>query len=181
MLQHNDWCTSLYYVEESLYCVALQGWHDIQSAKVVNLLSATGRQCHIGTAHLVFLQYCEDECCFLPESWLVDHLSNTYVCRVCGRIKLTLLRVVLACFGMSHVRLLFHMPIEADWANQVHGLLLRYGWNILLDSILIKFQNGQLFYSQPFYSPTSLRPLDHNWTIGYPNAIRGIMPQSNNF
>jgi len=47
---------------------------------------------------------------------------------------------------MFHVRLQFDWQIEVDCANQVHGLLLRYGWNLLLDSILIKFQNGLLFY-----------------------------------
>jgi len=41
MLKHNDRCTGLDYMEETLSYLALQGWYDIDSAKVFNLLSAT--------------------------------------------------------------------------------------------------------------------------------------------
>jgi len=40
MLKHNDRCTGLDYMEETLSYLALQGWYDIDSAKVFNLLSA---------------------------------------------------------------------------------------------------------------------------------------------
>jgi hypothetical protein len=41
MLKHNDRCTGLDYMEETLSHLALQGWYDIDWAKVFNLLSAT--------------------------------------------------------------------------------------------------------------------------------------------
>jgi len=43
MLTHNDQCTGLDYVEETLSYLALQGWYDIDFAKVFNLLSATDK------------------------------------------------------------------------------------------------------------------------------------------
>jgi len=43
MLKHNDRCTSLDYMEETLSHLALQGWYDIESAKVSNPLSATDK------------------------------------------------------------------------------------------------------------------------------------------
>jgi len=44
MLKHNDWCTVLDYMEETLSYLALQGWYDIDSAKVFNLLSAADKR-----------------------------------------------------------------------------------------------------------------------------------------
>ena len=41
MLKHNDQCSGLDYMEVTLSYLALQGWYDIDSAKVFNLLSAT--------------------------------------------------------------------------------------------------------------------------------------------
>jgi len=55
MLQHNEQWVSLDYVEESVYRIALQGWHDIPFAKADNLLSAIGRQHYICTAQCVCL------------------------------------------------------------------------------------------------------------------------------
>ena len=44
MLKHNDRCTGLDYMEETLSYLALQGWYDIDSAKVFNLLSAAHKR-----------------------------------------------------------------------------------------------------------------------------------------
>ena len=44
MLKHNDRCTGLDYLEETLSYLALQGWYNIDLAKVFNLLSATDKQ-----------------------------------------------------------------------------------------------------------------------------------------
>jgi len=41
MLKHNDWCTGFDYMEKTLWYLALQGWYDIDFAKVLNLLSTT--------------------------------------------------------------------------------------------------------------------------------------------
>jgi len=40
MLKHNEQCTVLDYMEETLSYLALRGWYDIDSAKVSNQLSA---------------------------------------------------------------------------------------------------------------------------------------------
>ena len=37
MLEHNDQCTGLDVMEETLSELAVQGWYDIDSAKVFNL------------------------------------------------------------------------------------------------------------------------------------------------
>ena len=44
MLKHDDRCTSLDYMEETLSHLALEGWYDIDSANVFNLLSATHKR-----------------------------------------------------------------------------------------------------------------------------------------
>ena len=44
MVNHNDQCTGLDFMEETLCHLALEGWYDIDSAKVFNLLSATDKQ-----------------------------------------------------------------------------------------------------------------------------------------
>ena len=42
-LKHNDWCTQLHYMEETLPYLVLQGWYEIDSAKDFNLLSGTDK------------------------------------------------------------------------------------------------------------------------------------------
>jgi hypothetical protein len=54
MLKHND------YMEVTLSYLALQGWYDIDSAKVFNLLSATDKRRSTRRAHLLRLQTIED-------------------------------------------------------------------------------------------------------------------------
>jgi hypothetical protein len=44
MLKKKDWCTGFDYMEETLSYLALQGWYEIDSAKVFNLLSAADKQ-----------------------------------------------------------------------------------------------------------------------------------------
>jgi len=43
MLKHNDQCTGLDYMEETWPYLAIQGWYDIDYAKVFNLLSAADK------------------------------------------------------------------------------------------------------------------------------------------
>jgi len=38
MLKYNDWCTSLHNTEQTLLYVTFQGWNDIDSGTVLNLL-----------------------------------------------------------------------------------------------------------------------------------------------
>jgi len=48
MLKHNDRCTGLDFMEETVSYLALQGWYDTNSVKVFNLLAAADiRQIHI--------------------------------------------------------------------------------------------------------------------------------------
>jgi len=44
MHNHNDQCTGLDYMKETLSYLAYHGWHNIDSAKVFNLLSATNKR-----------------------------------------------------------------------------------------------------------------------------------------
>jgi len=52
MLKHNDQCTGLDYMKETLSYLALQGWYDIDSAEVFNLLSTTKKWQSTRRAHL---------------------------------------------------------------------------------------------------------------------------------
>jgi hypothetical protein len=92
MLKHNDWSTSLDYMQETLSYLALQGWYDIDSAKVFNLLSAADKWQNTRRAHLLRLQQCQHEQFFRPVSPQVHHLSETHVRGMCRSIKLTSLR-----------------------------------------------------------------------------------------
>jgi hypothetical protein len=56
--------------------------------------------------------------------------------------------------------------------------VLRYDQNVLLDSILIKLQNGLLYYRQPFHNPTSVERLGPDCKVEYTNANQGIMPEA---
>jgi hypothetical protein len=66
MFKHNDLFTGLDYMEETLSYLALQGWYDIDSANVFNLLSAADKWRSIYRAHLLRLQQCLDEPFFRP-------------------------------------------------------------------------------------------------------------------
>jgi hypothetical protein len=51
LLKYTDWSTGLAYIEETLSYLALQGWYDICSAKVFNLLSAADKWQNMCRAH----------------------------------------------------------------------------------------------------------------------------------
>jgi hypothetical protein len=53
MLRHNDRCTGLEYMEETLSYLAHEGWNDVDSAKISNLLSATDKRRSTRKAHLL--------------------------------------------------------------------------------------------------------------------------------
>jgi pterin-4a-carbinolamine dehydratase len=56
ILKHTDWCTRYDYMEVTLTDLALQGWYDLSTAKVCNLLSATNKQQSTYRAHKKHLQ-----------------------------------------------------------------------------------------------------------------------------
>jgi len=60
MLKHNDRCTSLDYMEETLTYLALQGWYKIDLAEVFNLLSATEKLRNTRRAHLLCVHHCQE-------------------------------------------------------------------------------------------------------------------------
>jgi len=59
MFKHNDRFTSLDYMVQTLSYLALQGWYNIDSAKVFHLLSATDKRRSKLRAHLLRLQTIE--------------------------------------------------------------------------------------------------------------------------
>jgi len=176
MLKHNDRCTGHDYMEETLSRLALQGWYDIDFAKVVNPLSATNKQRNTWRAHLLRVQHCQEEPCFHPISQQVYHLSDTHVRNVCRSIKLTSLSDVSKDFGIPNFGQLFCAQIEVDWGHQVCGLVLGYDQNVVIDSIFIKLHNGLLYYYQPFHCPTSVEHLGLDCKVEYTDANQGIMP-----
>jgi hypothetical protein len=180
MLKHNDRCTGLDYMEETLSYLALQGWYDIDSAKVFNLLSAADKRRNTRRAHLLRLHHCLKEPFFRPVSQQVHHLRETHVRGVCRSIKLTSLRDASVDFGIPNFGQLFRTQIEDDWGHEVSGLVLGYDQNVLIDSVFIKLQNGLLYYRQPFHCPTSVERLGLDCKVEYTDANQGIMPESHN-
>jgi len=180
MLRHNDRCTGLNYMEETLSYLALQGWYDIDSAKVFNRLSAADKWWNTRQAHLVHLHNCPKEPFFRPVSPQVHHLRETHVSGVCRSIKLTSLRDASVDFGIPNFVQLFRTHNEDGWGHDVGGLVLGYDQNVLMDSVLIKLQNGLLYYRQPFHCPTSVERLRLDCKVEYMDANQGIMPESHN-
>jgi len=180
MLKHNDRSTGLDYMEETLPYLALQGWYDIDSAKIVNLLSPADKRRDTRRAHLLRLQHCQDEPLFRPASPQVLHLRETHVRGVCRSIKFNSLRDASEDFRISNFAQLFRAQIEEDWGPEVSGLVLGYDQNVLLDSIFIKLQNGLSYYHQPFHCPTSVERLELDCKVEYTDANQGIMPESHN-
>jgi len=180
MLKHSDQCTGLNYIDEILSYLARQGWYDIDSAKVVTLLSAANNQRNTCWAHLLRLHHCQKELFFHPVTQQVHHLRVSHACGVCRSIKLTSLRNASVDFGIPNFGQLFCTQIKDNWGLEVSGLVLGYDKNILIDSVFIKLQNGLLYYHQPFHCPTSVERLGLDCTVEYTNANQGIMPESHN-
>jgi len=180
MLKHNDQCTSLDYMEETLSYLALENWYDIDSAKVFNLQSATDKWRCTHRAHLLRLQTIQDEPIIRPVSQQVYHLRETHVRGVCRSIKSTSLRDASEDFGIPNFAQLFYAQIDEDWGHDVSGLVLGYDQNVLIDIIFIKLQNGLLYYRQPFHNPTSVECLGLDCMVEYTNANQEIMPEAHN-
>jgi len=176
MLKHNNRCTHLYCMEETLSYLALQGLYDIDFAKFVILLSASDKQRSIHRAHLLCLQTIQHEPFIWPVSQQVYHLREPHVCRVCLSIKLTSLRDASEDFGIPNFQQLFTMQSEEDLGHEDCGLVLGYDLNVLIDSIIIKLQNGLLYYCQPFHNPTSVERPGLDCMVKYTNANQGMMP-----
>jgi len=180
MLKQNDQCTGLNHMEGTLSYLALQGWNDMNCAKVLNLLSATDTRQYTGRAHLLLVQHCWEEPFLCPVLQQAHHLRETPVHGVCRSIKLTLFNDASADFEISNFQWLFHAQIEVDWWYEVCKLVLRYDQNVFIHSILIKLQNGLLYYRQQIHCATSVEHLRLDCKVEYTNANQGIMPESHN-
>jgi len=180
MLKHNDRCTGHDYMEETLSYLALEGWYNVDSAKVFNLLSTTDKRRSTCRAHLLRLQTIQDEPIIRPVSQQVYHSRETHVRGVCRSIKSTSLRDASEDVGIPNFGQLFRAQIEEDWGPEVCGLVLGYDQTVLIDSILIKLQNGLLYYCQPFHNPTSVECLGLDCKVEYTHANQGIMPEAHN-
>jgi len=180
MLKYNGQCTGLDYMEETLSYLALQGWYDIDSVKVLNLLSAADKRRNTRQAHLLRLHHCQKELFFRPIPQQVHHLTETHVHGVCRSMILTSLKDASVDFWIPNFGQLFCTQIEHDWGHEVTGLVLGYDQNVLIDSIFINLENGLLYYRQPFHCPTSVERLGLDCKVEYTDANQGIMPESHN-
>ena len=102
MLKHNERCTGLDYMEETLSYLVLQGWYDIDSGKFFNLLSADNKRRNMRRAHHLRLHHCQKGPFVRPVSQQVHHSRETHGCGACRSIKLTSLRDASVDFGISN-------------------------------------------------------------------------------
>jgi len=79
MLMHNDQCTGLHYMGETLSYLALQGWYTVDFAKVFNLLPATDNQLKTCRTHVLHLETIQDKPFIHPSSQQVYHPRETHV------------------------------------------------------------------------------------------------------
>jgi hypothetical protein len=180
MLKHNDRCTCLDSMEVTLSFLTLQGWYNIDSAKVFNLLSAANKRRNTLRAHLLRLHHCQKEPFLRPVSQQEHHLRESHVHSMCRSIKLTSLRDASVDFKIPNFGQLFLTQIEGDWGHEVSGLVLGYDQNVLIDSVFIILQNGLLYDRQPFHCPTFVERQGLDCKIEYTDANQGIMPESHN-
>ena len=68
MVKHNDRRPCLDYMEETVSYVALEGWYDIDSANIFNLLSVADKWQSTSRAHLSSPQTIQDEPTICPVS-----------------------------------------------------------------------------------------------------------------
>jgi hypothetical protein len=146
MPKQNNRCTGLDYMEETLSHLSLQGWYNIDCAKVFNLLSATNKRRNTCRAHLLHVKHCQEEAFFWHISHQVHHLRESHVRGMCRSIKIPSHSDAAEDFGISNFGQLLRAQIEEDCRHDVCELVLRYDQNVLIDSIFIKLHNGLLFY-----------------------------------
>jgi len=146
MLQHNDRCTGHYYMDETLLCVALYSWYDIDSPDDFNQLPAAEKWQISCRPYLLHLQHCQEEPLFRHISQRVDHFSQTHVQQVGRSIKWTALKHASEYFRIPNFWQLFYAQIDENWGQKVCWLLLGYDQSVLIDCIFIKLQNGLLYY-----------------------------------
>jgi hypothetical protein len=79
MLKYNDRCTGHNNIVETLAYLALEGWYDIDSAQIFNLLSATDKRQSTRRAHLLRLQTIQEEPIIRHVSQQLYHLRETHV------------------------------------------------------------------------------------------------------
>ena len=180
MLKHNDWCTGLDYMEETLSYLAFQGWYDSDFAKDFNQVSAAEKQRNTRRAHLLRLHNCQKEPFFRPVSQQVHELREPHVRDMCRGIKLTSPRDASVDFGIPNFGQLSHIQIEDDWRHEVSGLVLGYDLNVLIYSVCIILQNGLLYYHHPFHCRTFVERLGLDCKVEYTDANQVIMPESHN-
>jgi hypothetical protein len=180
MCKHNDPCTGRDSIQATLTYLALQGWYDIDSANVFNLLSAADKPRNTPLAHNLRLQYCQKEPLFRPVSQQVHHLIETHVHGVFRILKFTSDRDASVEFGIPNTAQLFRTEIVHNWGHEVTELVLGYDQNVVKDCIFIKLQNGLSYYRQPFHCPTSVGHLGLDCKVEYSDANQEITRESHN-
>jgi hypothetical protein len=180
ILKHNYLCTGVDCMEGTLSYLELQGWYDIDFAKVFNLLSATDKGQSLCWARLLRLQTIEHEPFICTVSQQVYHLGETHVRRVCRSILLTSHRDASEDIQIPNIGPQFHTQIEGNWQLKVTWLMLGCDQNVPLYSIFIEILNGLLYYCEPFHNPTSVNHLGLDCNVEYSNANQGIIPEAHN-
>jgi len=179
MLKHNDRCTSFEYMAETLSYHALQGWYNIDSANIFNLLSAADKWRNTCRAYLLHLHHWQKEP-FSPyhtRNIIWENLTSVACAEV---FKLTSLRNGSVDSRIPNIWQLFRAQIEDNFVYEISGLVLRYDQNVVIDSIFIQLQNGLLYYCQPFHCPTSVERLGLDCKVEYTDANQEIMSESHN-
>jgi len=126
MLKHNNRCTGLDYMDNTGSYLALEGWYDIDSVKVFNLLSPTDNWRSTPRAYQLRLHTIQDKPIIRPVSKHVYHLRGMHVRGVWRSTKLTSLRNASEDFRIPNIGPLIHAQIEENWGHEVSGLVLGY-------------------------------------------------------
>ena len=134
LLKRNDQFTGLGNMKKLSY-LAIQGWSDIASTKVINLDSATHKWQNSFRACLLNLQHFLEKPVFHHVSQQIHHFSELHVCGLFRTINSLLLRDASVDSAIPIFWQLFCTQIDKDRRYEVHGLVFGYLQNALLDSL----------------------------------------------
>ena len=98
---HNNRHTALDYIQQTLQCLALQGWHDKDSTATLNLIRAAEKQRYTRHAQRNRILAGESELLFRPE---LSHLQTYQLSRICA-LSPTCKRI-----SISQAATLFNIP-----------------------------------------------------------------------
>jgi len=152
MVNHNDQCTGLGSMEETLSYLTLQGWYGTDTQTAPNLLPAADKSQNTLWAQSLHQPHWEKQATLEPLLRQTEHMIEMHVCGLCRSIRLTSCWETLVELEIPMIEQLSHKPSGEKWSPELSGLMYSYDENELPDSnipILRMCSSITMIISQP--------------------------------